>query len=263
MNAYARIVTENLVEAMRFFGRARENAEVREYPGASVIYCGLNYAAFNAVVMGATVDDGASGLQRRIDEPAGHFEARKLRWSCWYCDDLIGKPLLRQARSLLEKHGLTELTQAPGMMAEQISPPHRLLPAIEIKPVCDEATRLAFANLTSIAFDVPWNICREVYGAERAWRGSFQGYVGYVNGDAVSTTSIVVAGGVAGVYSVGTIPGRRRHGYAEALMRGALELVRRRTGIERTVLQSTRSGYSMYRRMGYGQVTNFTVYITD
>jgi ribosomal protein S18 acetylase RimI-like enzyme len=263
MLANARTITSNLMEAMRFFGRAREDGEVHEMPGVSVIYCGLDYAAFNAGVMGDSMLDDAADLERRIQGPADHFESRRLRWSYWYCDDLVGKTLLPRARALLARHGMVELTDAPGMMAHRLMPPSRALPSIEVRPVADENTRAAFGHITSLSFEVPWTICREVYGAERAWRGSFRGYVGFADGMAVSTAAVVVASGVAGIYSVGTIPGQRGRGYAEALMRGVLDRVREETGIERTVLQSTRTGFSMYSRMGYQPVTTFTVFITD
>ncbi len=248
---------------MRFFGRARSDAEVHEMPGVSVIYCGLDYAAFNAAIMGDSSPADDAELARRIEGPADHFESRKLRWSYWYCDDLVGKPLIPRARTLLQRHGMVELTDAPGMVAHGLAPPTRELPEIEVRPVADQDTRSAFAHITSLSFEVPWTICREVYGAERAWRGSFRGYVGFVDGMAVSTTAVVVAGGVAGIYSVGTLPGKRGRGYAEALMRNVLDRVRQETGVERTVLQSTRTGFSMYARMGYEPVTSFTVFITE
>ena len=117
--------------------------------------------------------------------------------------------------------------------------------------------------MRALSFEVPWTICREVYGSERAWQGSFRGYVGFVDGMPVATTAVVVAAGVAGIYSVGTLPGNRGRGYAEALMRDVLEKVRQETGVERTILQSTRTGFSMYSRMGYQPVTAFTVFITE
>jgi len=261
--ADARIVNDNLQEAMRFFGRAHPRAEVREYPGVSLVFCGLNYAAFNAAVMGGPAPRSGIELRQRIEIPADHFEKQHLRWSYWFCTDLMAKPLVRQARSMLEGHGLGELTDAPGMIADALAAPARPLPQIEVRSVCDPATRSAFAHITSIAFEVPGIICRDVYGAERAWDNSFRGFVAYVDGMAVATTAIVVAAGVAGVYSVGTLPGYRGRGYAEALMRQALDRVRGETGVERTALQSTRTGYSLYTRMGYRAVTNFTVYITD
>ena len=256
-------ITENLTEAMRFFGRARQDGEVHDLPGVAVIYCGLDYAAFNAAVMSQPIRGDSAALERSIERPATHFENRKLRWSYWYCDEYVGRAFTRRAKSLLEQHGMVELTDAPGMITDRLSRPTRDLPAIEVRAVADQVTRSAFAQITSIAFDVPWSICREVYGAERAWRGSFRGFVAYVNGTAVSTTAAVVAGDAAGIYSVGTLPGFRNRGYAEALMRKVLEQIREEAGIDRTVLQSTRSGFHLYSRMGYRPVTSYTVYITD
>lgn len=259
----ARTITDNLTEAMRFFGRARHNAEVHDFPGVAVIYCGLDYAAFNAAVMCSPVNGDGSDLEGRIVTPAEHFHARRLRWSYWFCDDYVGKPFLRRARALLEKQGMSPLTEAPGMIADRLAPPSRELPSLEVKPVCDAGTRGAFAHITSVAFDVPWSVCREVYVPERAWAGTFRGFLGYVNGNAVTSTAIVMAAGVAGVYSVGTLPAHRGRGYAEALMRAVLQQVKSETGCERTVLQSTRSGYHLYLRLGYRLVTSYTVYMTD
>ncbi len=259
----ARTITENLNEAMRFFGRARHNGEVQDYPGVSIVYCGLDYAAFNAAVLSDPIRGGDADLTARITTPARHFRERRLRWSYWYCDDYVGKPLLRRARSLLERQGLAELTTAPGMIAEELTPPCRDLPVIEVKPVTDAAGRAAFAHVTSATFDVPWPVCREIYGSELAWLGSFRGYIGSVNGIAVTTTAVVAVAGVAGIYSVGTLPAYRGRGYAEALMRRVLQEVERETGIRRTALQSTRSGYSLYTRLGYRPVTSYTVFMTD
>jgi ribosomal protein S18 acetylase RimI-like enzyme len=79
---------------------------------------------------------------------------------------------------------------------------------------------------------------------------------------AVTTTAVVVTDGVAGIYSVGTLPRCRRHGYAEATMREVLRQVKERTGIEATVLQSTLLGFSLYEQMGYRKRTKFSVYIS-
>jgi ribosomal protein S18 acetylase RimI-like enzyme len=64
------------------------------------------------------------------------------------------------------------------------------------------------------------------------------------------------------VYSVGTLPDYRRSGFAEAIMRQVLAESQERTGVERTVLQSTAAGQRLYERMGYRRITNFNVYIT-
>jgi ribosomal protein S18 acetylase RimI-like enzyme len=129
--------------------------------------------------------------------------------------------------------------------------------------VQDDRTRSAFAHIMSVAFEIPYSVCVAIYGAERAWLGELQGYVGFVDQRPVATAAAIVTGDVVGLYSVATVPECRRHGYAEAIMRKVVEQAGYSTGIERSVLQATQSGLSLYRRMGYQIVTNFNVYIAD
>ena len=81
-----------------------------------------------------------------------------------------------------------------------------------------------------------------------------------VNGSAVSIVALVRAGGAVGVYSLGTIPAHRHKGYGEALLRAAV--TPENTANEPLVLESTEAGYRLYRRLGFRDVTNFTVYLT-
>ena len=74
-----------------------------------------------------------------------------------------------------------------------------------VRPVSDQATRSAFAHVTSIAFEVPWTICREVYGPN-APGAAVPWLCRIFDGVAIATTAVVVTAGVAGVYSVGTLP---------------------------------------------------------
>jgi GNAT superfamily N-acetyltransferase len=257
-----RAVAQNLLEALRFFGQARADAEIRDLPGVSLIFCGLNYAAFNAALLAQPLDGDAQELGRLIDVSAQHFDARSLRWTYWLCTDFLNQPLRREAPKVFKRHGLRQLTEAPGMYAAHLAPAMRSLPALEVRPVADEPTRAAFAEVMSTAFDIPHSVCISVYGAERAWKGTFQGYVGYANGRAVTTTAAVITGDVIGLYSVATLPQHRRLGFAEAIMRHVVEQAQQTRGISRTVLQSTSSGLSLYEAMGYRTVTSFNVFIS-
>jgi GNAT superfamily N-acetyltransferase len=256
-----RSISANLVQAMRFFGTARRNGEIHDFPGMCVVTCGINYAAFNASILCAPIGADLATLNQQIQISAKHFDTRQLRWTYWYCDDHLEKPLRREARTIFGRFGLSPLTEAAGMFAERLRPPSRKLPVLRVRRVCDSQTRLDFAHVTSLAFEIPQSICHDVYSDERAWHGDFHGYVGYENDMPVSTTATVVAGDVIGVYSVATLPAHRKRGYAEFVMREAVNQATQETGIPQTALQSTRAGLSMYERMGYRKATSFSVYI--
>ena len=256
-------VAQNLLRALRFFGQARNTGEVRDLPGVTLIFCGLNYAAFNAALVAGPIESDPRALNRMIETASKQFDARNVRWTCWVCDAFINPMLRRDADRIFSRHGLRSLTEAPGMYADRLIPPRRELPPLDLEPVNDDRTRGAFAHIMSVAFEIPYSVCLAIYGADRAWMGELRGYVGFVNRQPVTTAAAIITGDVIGLYSVATVPECRRMGYAEAIMRRIVEQATRSAGIERTVLQATQSGLSLYRRMGYQIVNNFNVYIAD
>jgi ribosomal protein S18 acetylase RimI-like enzyme len=145
------------------------------------------------------------------------------------------------------------------MVAEQIAPPVRPLPPIEVRRVCGDASIGAFCGIGSVCFHVPFPWFQEVFANVSVW-DRFIGYVAYADGEAVSTAATVIGGGAVGVYNVATLPGSQRRGYGEAVMRHALDEARRQHGITRSVLQSTPAGFKLYERMGYRTVTKVAVY---
>jgi ribosomal protein S18 acetylase RimI-like enzyme len=259
----AHAVARNLLEALRFFGHARSDAEIRDLPGVSLIFCGLNYAAFNAALQAEPIDGDAQDLGRLIDMSAEQYDARSLRWTYWLCEHFLNQPLRREASRVFQRHGLRHLTAAPGMYTDRLMPATRTLPILDVRPVGDKATRAAFAEVMSTTFEIPHSVSVSVYGAERAWQGTFQGFVGYSNGRAVTTAAAVITGDVIGLYSVATLPQHRRLGFAEAIMRRVIREAQETRGVSRTVLQATTSGLSLYEAMGYRTVTSFNVFIRD
>jgi len=256
-------VADNLLQALRFFGHARASSEIQDLPGVSLIFCGLNYAAFNAALLARPVEGDGQELARLIQVSAQRFDSRNLRWTCWVCEDFLSRPALRDADRIFSRYGLRPLTQAPGMFTAELLPPNRKLPQLEVRPVTDAVTRKAFAEIMSLAFEIPAAVCTAVYASEFAWTGGvtagLKGYVGFADGRAVSTAAAMLTGDVIGLYSVATLPEYRRLGYAEAIMRQVIQ----EAGAGGTVLQSTRSGLSLYEKMGYRMVTMFNVYIAD
>jgi len=255
-------IEQNLRCAMKFFGGATGSGDVRQLAGSEAIYSGLDYGVFNIALLDGPVTQADNGLEVRIAGAARYFRDRTLRWSFWVCEDLLDHATRKRVRQSFADFGMWSISRPPGMFAPKLLPPSRPLPAIECRRVSDKPLRQAFTEITSVAFEIPQTVAFAVYSQERAWRGDYQGYVGFVDGRPVAIVAVVVAGGAIGIYSLATLPIHRRRGYGEALLRAAVEDTRATTGIEPLVLQSTEAGYELYRRMGFHDATRFSVYLT-
>ena len=257
------IVEQNLHAAMRFFGEATGTGEIRALERTLAIYSGLDYGVFNISLLNGAPGGGIAGVEACLAECARYFAPRTPRWSFWLCEDLLDSATRRRVRALMLENGLRAISHAPGMLAAALAPPVRKLPEIECRPVLDRATREAFGAVTAVSFDIPTNIARAVYQAERAWQGSYRGFVGVSAGRPVAIAALVAAADALGIYSLATLPEFRRSGYGEAVLRAAVASEQQRTGIQRLVLQSTEAGYSLYRRLGFREVAQFSVFLTQ
>jgi ribosomal protein S18 acetylase RimI-like enzyme len=251
-------VADNLRESFRIVAGSRVVGEVRELRGVSIASAGVTFQMFNAAFLSGPVPTEPE-LTQRILLPSVHFNARGLEWAYWVCEDWLDGRVRRRSRNLFEKQGLRLSTSLPGMIADGLLPEARTLPRMEIQRVSSAGTRDAFCEIGSVCFHVPISWFKEVFDSETVWK-RFLGYVGFVEGQPVSTTAIVIGGGVTGVYNVATLPGHRRRGYGEAVMRYALGDARRDCGAERVILQSTPAGLDLYERMGFRTVARIVVY---
>ena len=226
MTPGATTLSENLREAMRFFGSARAEGEVRRLSSLTLISSGIDYSVFNAAVLDSAVcGSSIEGLRMELKEAEQFYEQRRLPWSFWACEDLIEDGIRNKVRDMLTAMDMRHLTTAPGMYAERLLAPSRTLPEVTIRPVSDNETRASFAHITSMAFEIPLSVCRAVYADERAWKGAYAGWIAYSGRVPVATVALVVCGGAIG-----------------------------------TVLQSTSMGLPLYRALGYQPVTRFQVF---
>jgi len=249
-------VADNLRESFRIIAASRAEGELRELRGVSIASAGVAFQMFNAAFLSSPVLTEME-LEQRILTPAVHFQQRNQEWSYWVCEDWLSARPRKRALKIFERLGLRHAVDLPGMVAEPLAPRAKALPAIEVRRVGDGVTQRAFCGIGSVCFNVPLAWFEEVFSSARVWE-RFESYVGYVEGEPVSTVSLVEGGGGIGVYNVATLPDRQRHGYGEAVMRYGLE----RHGNGRVILQSTPAGLRLYGRMGFRRVTSVAVYST-
>ena len=251
-------MADNLRESFRVLAACRQGGEIRELRGVSIASANVTFQMFNAAFLSSPVES-ETDLAQRILLASLHFGKRALPWAYWVCEDWIEPRTRRRSQKLFDKYGLRHSVDLPGMIAERLLPPEKLLPRLEIRRVANGPTRDAFCAIGSVCFNVPLSWFSEVFQERAVWR-RFYAYVGYLGGEPVTTAAVVIDDGVAGVYNVATMPSHQRHGYGEVVMRHALGEIEREHGVERTILQSTPAGYRLYERMGYRPVTTVAVY---
>src|SRR6185437_15208034 len=102
------------------------------------------------------------------------------------------------------------------MLTEAVLPPARPMPDLEVRRVSGGPVKDAFCAIGSLCCNVPLAWFCEVFDSDSIWK-DFAAYVGYVDGEPVSTAATIIGGGAVGIYNVATIPDQRRSGYGEAV----------------------------------------------
>ena len=253
-------VEQNLLEFFRHFARAHKSGKVAELDGVSIASSGLDCHMFNAAFFSGPVIDSLGDLERRIALASSHLSRRQQGWAFWACEGRLEGRIADRAAGAFERREMRFAVRHPGMASEALSAPNRSLASLEIRRVEQRQTRLALAHINAVAFGMPFDWCAELYDVDGLWNDDFAGYVGYRNGEAVTAAATLAAAEAIGVYCVATLPGHERKGCAEAVVRHAVAHGQQRSGLGRSILQSTPPGLPLYRRMGYEVVTHFSIY---
>ena len=254
-----RPVERNLRQMFRILTSRRDSGESRELPGVTIASLGSSFQMFNAAFFNSPVADETDFL-RRVALASVQMSARGLPWAFWLCEDWLPSALRRRAVKILDRQGLYLASEMPGMVAEVLRPPTRELPALEVQAVSDEVSRRAFCQIGAVCFHVPLMWFEEIFDEQTPLRKDCLCWVGYSDGQPVTTAATVTDSGVIGVYNIATLPEFRERGFGEAIMRHAVSAAKSSSGLDRTVLQSTRQGLRLYERIGYSSVTRFLVF---
>ena len=204
-----------------------------------------------------------SETDARIGATVDYFRSRGLPLSWWIGPST--RPL--DIGKHLEAHGLTLWGDMTGMAIDLVALEERSssLTNLTIKPVRDIETLREWAHPLAVAFGLPDSaantVCNLFASLGLGQDHRLQHYVGLLNGKPVACSSVFLGAGVAGIYTVGTIPDHRNQGLGSTLTCEALYHASR-MGYHAGVLHSSRMGFSVYRRIGFKEYCKIRTYVS-
>lgn len=221
-------------------------------PGASVerrsdvtmMASGLPIPLFNPAFAYGPVHDPAEAIATAVS----HYGARDLPFVIYFRDEV--NPALAAPA---EAAGLVEHYRPPLMVMEPVATAPPPPAGLEIRTV-DAATMGDCARMLAEGFAMPPDLVAAVLSPALLALPGFTAFVGYVDGQPVSTAAAYVDGDTTGVYNVATAPAARGKGYGAAVTWAATR-AGVATGTVRAILQASEEGRPVYERMGYATPT--------
>ena len=246
--ALVNAIRGNLCDFFRFLTRSLPPDDGLENENFVRWHTPLPHPWFNGMLCSTSPSQADGNF---IQDSIQYFKKRDVDvFTCWL------EPHLQRSDwdSYLAEHGFGFSDGTPGMAVDLNSLPET--PArpkgLEIRIVEDEDEMRAWAHVFTPGYGLPadWeNMIFEV------WLGlgldfPVRNYLGYLDGELLSTSTLFYGAGVAGIYDVATLPEARGGGLGSALTLAPL-LDARRAGYRIGVLQSSEMGYGVYQKMGF------------
>lgn len=252
---------------------ARVDANVADYWGAYALAEGgrherldealfmqtaIPHKLFNSVILG--------GYDPATVEAALALAAECVKASAvpvlWRVSPLAESTVLR---TRLEGAGLAYTGPHPAMLCDLSDLPAP--PAIEgfaIETATGPEERRAWGRLATTAFELgdrlfgPMGDCEATIPA-RLFADQPR-FTGYLDGEPVAVSSLVMTDGLAGIYAVATLPAARKRGIGAAMTLHAM-IEGKRRGAQQVSLQATAMGRPVYEKIGYRKVFDYQTYL--
>ena len=165
----------------------------------------------------------------------------------------------------LKAHGFFHSRDLPGMALDlSLLPEPSLPPGLAIKQVGGIEALRTWCRTLVTGFAFPDVVAHAYLDAFSSLgfdpQSPMLNFSGWLNGEAVATASLFLGGGVAGIYNVTTLSDARCKGIRTAMTVFLLRLARAK-GYRVGVLETSKMGEVLYRKLGFRQYCTLSQYV--
>lgn len=237
----------NLYEFFRFFEHSSK-AETHIEPGLLVWRTRIPQPWFNGV-LSHRLPIGQAGP--KIQEIVAHFKSRGVTAFTWWIESEAQPGELGR---FLQANGFVYAKNTPGMAIDLLKTDgETIMPkGLRIERVKDFDTLADWARTMTAGFPLPgsWESDMLALFSDFGFDLPLRHYLGYLNGKPVSTASLFLGAGVAGIYDIVTVFEARKQGVGTAMTLAPLQEARK-MGYRVGVLQSSEMGFGIYKKLGF------------
>ena len=244
----SRAIEENLTAMIPILGKMGRTSTT-EPPGVKRSIADVPFALFNSIVDARLAPED---VDRTIQFLIADSNARQVPLLWW-----IG-PSTQPANlgGTLTRNGFRIVDNDPGMAValENLNEDLRSPTGLSIELARDEDAWWEWSRTMALGFEFPpaatfaidvWYKFLSLIDLD-----TVQPYLARLDGEAVATSLLFLGAGVAGIYSVATIPTARRKGVGALVTLHPLLQARAR-GFKAGVLEASEMGEGMYRALGF------------
>lgn len=252
-NELLRLSDLNLAESYREISRWNPHPDMEEQGDMLFVSGAGTFAAINfAIRVGNTVRSSPDEFIARAKE---FFAARKRSFSI-----IVRAHLDTDLLDACKKLELYQISNAPGMVIENILEDAPLPDGVRLEHVIDEAMAQDYAEVAALSFTtlgLPEAVGRSVFSDPNAFLAPYiHAVVAYLEDRPASCAFALLSHGIGGIYYVGTIEAARGKGLAAHCTRAAGNAAFV-LGARCVVLQASVYGEPVYTKMGYKEFTRY------
>jgi GNAT superfamily N-acetyltransferase len=225
-------------------------------PGIATRWANIDFRFYNALCLTAELYDERA-LIETVSEGVDFMRARSYPGWMVVTRESLSQAALSATTRLIDSMQLASMP-VTGMAGDMLPLKEKVTPNLRFERISDDDSVSTFAELNCLAYGFPLEVGESVIGANTFWREHAYGFNAYEGALPVATATGIVCGTSIFLFLVATRPEAQRKGYADAVIRRALNAAHTASGITRTSLQATDAGRPVYRRMGYLDICQYT-----